>query len=33
MAEIIEMVTPQPSERGLAHHLLRYVPNLCATSG
>jgi len=28
MAEIIEMVTPQPSERGLAYHLLRYVPNL-----
>src|ERR1700732_3909090 len=28
MAEIIEMVTPQPSERGLAYHLLRYVPDL-----
>jgi hypothetical protein len=28
MAEIIEMAIPQPSERGLAYHLLRYVPNL-----
>src|SRR5258708_22996725 len=28
MAEIIEMATPQPSERGLAYHLLRYVPDL-----
>jgi len=28
MAEIIEMAAPQPSERGLAYHLLRYVPNL-----
>jgi hypothetical protein len=28
MAEIVEMVTPQPLERGLAYHLLRYVPNL-----
>jgi len=28
MAEIVEMATPQPSERGLAYHLLRYVPNL-----
>lgn len=28
MAEIIEMARPQPSERGLAYHLLRYVPNL-----
>ena len=28
MAEIIEMATPQPSERGLAYHILRYVPDL-----
>jgi Protein of unknown function (DUF3037) len=28
MAEIIEMAAPQPSERGLAYHILRYVPNL-----
>ena len=28
MAEIMEMATPQPSERGLAYHLLRYVPDL-----
>jgi hypothetical protein len=28
MAEIIEMATPQPSERVLAYHLFRYVPDL-----
>jgi Protein of unknown function (DUF3037) len=28
MAEIIEMALPQASERELAYHLLRYVPNL-----
>ena len=28
MAEIIEMARPQPSERGLAYHILRYLPNL-----
>jgi hypothetical protein len=28
MAEIIEIARPQPSEHGLAYHLLRYVPNL-----
>jgi DUF3037 family protein len=28
MAEIIEMARPQPSGRGLAYHILRYVPNL-----
>jgi hypothetical protein len=28
MAEIIEMARPQPSELGLAYHILRYVPNL-----
>lgn len=27
MAEIIEMVTSRAPERGLAYHLLRYVPN------
>src|ERR1700719_950247 len=28
MAEIIEIATPRPSERGLAYHVLRYVPDL-----
>src|SRR5258708_21303354 len=28
MAEVIEMATPRPSERALAYHVLRYVPNL-----
>jgi hypothetical protein len=28
MAEIIEMATQRPLERGLAYHVLRYVPNL-----
>lgn len=28
MAEIVEITTQQPSERGLAYHIFRYVPNL-----
>src|SRR5260370_11455251 len=28
MAEIIEMATQRPLERGLADHVVRYVPNL-----
>ena len=28
MAEIIEMATSQPSQQGLAYHLLRYVPDV-----
>jgi hypothetical protein len=28
MAEVIKMATPRPSERALAYHVLRYVPNL-----
>ena len=28
MAEVIEIATPRQSERGLAYHVLRYVPNL-----
>src|SRR5260370_22952033 len=28
MADVIEMATPRPSERALAYHVLRYVPNL-----
>src|SRR5258708_17882268 len=28
MAEVIEMAAPRPSERALAYHVLRYVPNL-----